>query len=136
MKLVSPRQQRDRCRTIASDQPNAQHQRGEPNEPGEADAAEHRGRAVIFDAADGHMVLGGDVVGKLFDRGVEEFDRQQAEKGGDHRDVPGNGRRNDEAQKEAGDQKDHFLAERSLAAEAVADGPQRIDGRAENPFHD
>ena len=117
-----------------SDQSAAQHERGKPHQPGKPDAAEHGGGPVILDPADIHVPLGGHVVGKLFDRGVEELDRQQSEQRADHSDIPGQARRNEQTQKQPRHQQDHFLAQRGLAAKAVAYCPQRIDGRAEKPF--
>ena len=118
-----------------SDQSAAQYERGKPHQPGKPDAAEHGGGPVILDPSDIHVLLGGHVVGKLFDRGVEELDRQQSEQRADHSDIPGQARRNEQTQKQPRHQQDHFLAQRGLAAKAVAYCPQRIDGRAEKPFH-
>jgi hypothetical protein len=106
-----------------SDQPAAYGQRGQPRQPGEADGAEHRRRAMVLDPADRIVVLGRDVVGQLFDCGVEELDRKQPEQRGDHRHVPGDGRCNEDGRNEAGNEGDHLLAERSLAAKAIADSP-------------
>ena len=66
---------------------------------------------------------GGELVGQLFDCGVEELDRKQPEQRGDHRHVPGDGRCNEDGRNEAGNEGDHLLAERSLAAKAIADSP-------------
>ena len=107
----------------ASDQPTAYGERGEPRQAGEADGAEHRRRAIVLDPADGIVVLGRDMVGQLFDRGVEELDRKQSEQRGDHRHVPGGGRRNEDGRNEPRNERDHLLAERSLAAKAIADSP-------------
>src|ERR1700678_382081 len=52
----------------------------------------HRRRAHILDPADLRIMLGGQPVGELLDRGIEQFDHQHQGDGGDQLDAAHHGR--------------------------------------------
>ena len=55
-------------------------------------ATTHSRRCCILDDTDFDVVLGGDVVGELFNRRIQQFDREQDEEHADHGHVPGRAR--------------------------------------------
>jgi hypothetical protein len=118
-----------------SDQPAANGESRKPGQADEADRAEHRGRAVIFDPTDGEVMLRRDVIRQLLNRGVEEFNGKQPKQRTDHRHIPGQGWSDEDGRNEPRNQQDQFFAQRRFVVKAVADSPQGIDGRGENSFH-
>jgi hypothetical protein len=68
--------------------------RHDPYQDGDQQQAEH-GR---LDDADFDVVLGRDVVGELFDRRIQQFDREQDKQRADHIHIPGRARREEKAE--------------------------------------
>lgn len=79
------------------------------------------------------MHLARDVIGELFNPGVEEFNGQYDEEHADHSGVPGGVRRQNESQRHGDDEKHGLIAERRFGFETVDEPMQRIFGRAEKP---
>jgi hypothetical protein len=117
------------------EQSAAYRDRREPHQTRKRERAEHRGRTEIFDSADVAMLLRRDVVGKFFDCGVQELDREYDKERRDHGDVPSKTRRDDKADRYGQRKGNRLLANRGLGFDAVDNPAQRIPGGAEKPLH-
>ena len=80
------------------------------------------------------MLLARDVVGELFDGGVEEFYREHGQQSGHHAGIPGAARCDDETERQTYDDENGFVAQRQLGSKAVGEPAQRILGGAVKTF--
>lgn len=114
----------------------AHRERGQPDQAGKAQTAEHRGRAEIFDTPDFAVLLACHVIGEFFESSVEEFYRKYDEQCPYHGHVPGAARGNRDAKHQPCEHEKRFIAERRLRLEAVNQSPKRILGGAVKTFQD
>jgi hypothetical protein len=107
----------------------------EPHQTDKREPAEHGGRAEVFDSADVAMLLGRDVIGQFFDRGIQELDGEHDQKRRNHGNVPGKTRRDEDAERHRDDENNRLLADRGLGFDAVDNPAQRVLGGAEKSLH-
>jgi hypothetical protein len=117
------------------EQSAAHRDRREPHQTRKRERAEHRGRTEIFDSADVAMLLRRDMVGKFFDRGVQELDGKQDKERRDHGNVPSKIWRDEKTDRHGQREGNRLLANRGLGFDAVDNPAQRIPGGAEKSLH-
>ena len=92
---------------------------GNRQQPGEARDGERdadRCGGHVLDTADVRVLRRRDVIGKLLDRGVEQFDDQQQQDHADQRETLPGERRDEEGERNAHRERDQLLAERGFRA--------------------
>lgn len=82
------------------------------------------------------MLLARDVVGELFDGGVEKFYREHRQQSADHARIPGGAWCDDQAERQTYYDEKGFLAQRRLGSKAVGESAQRILGSTVKTFQD
>src|SRR5262249_57748345 len=110
-------------------EPKSREQCCDPHERCEQDGEEHRCRAEILGHADGGVLLRLDVIAQALDRRVEKLDREKKQQAADERYPGPNIGRDEEGHRQCDQGDGHFLLDRGLGAEALAQAADRVPQR-------
>src|SRR3954471_6733963 len=87
-----------------------------PCEPRDGQCDADRRRTHVLDAADIRMMRGGDVIGKSFDRTIEQLDRDEQQNDAYQREALPGERRDEPSERNAERKRDQLFAERGFGS--------------------
>ena len=122
-------------RRSAQQRPKSLDQNPEPHRAGEQQRQQDGGRAHVLDALEGRILIEGDAVAQLLNRGIEQFDNEDEDDRADQRKAFADVCGQEEGERNSDRQHHQFLAERPFRLRRCNEAVPAIDGCAPKSFH-